>query len=78
LKELPREKVQLATKFGVVEADKITGLVVNGKPEYVRACCQASLQRLGVDYIDLYYYHRIDKNVPIEETVSLCYVQIFI
>ena len=69
LKELPREKVQLATKFGIVEINK-TGLVLNGKPEYVRACCEASLERLGVDYIDLYYYHRIDTSVPIEETVS--------
>ncbi|KAG0498892.1 hypothetical protein HPP92_003583 [Vanilla planifolia] len=69
LKQLPREKIQLATKFGIVKFDQ-TGMVVNGKPEYVRACCEASLRRLGVDYIDLYYQHRIDKNVPIEETIG--------
>lgn len=66
---MPREKVQLATKFGVVS----TGgprLVVKGSPEYVRSCCEASLKRLGVDYIDLYYQHRVDQTVPIEETVS--------
>ena len=43
---------------------------VNGKPEYVRACCEASLRRLGVDVIDLYYQHRVDPNTPIEETVG--------
>lgn len=69
LKQLPREKIQVATKFGVVGFDA-KGVVVNGKPEYVRACCEESLERLGVDYIDLYYQHRIDKTVPIEETVS--------
>jgi len=68
LKELPREKIQLATKFGIVPSSG--GMVVNGKPEYVRACCEASLERLGVDYIDLYYQHRIDQTTPIEETVS--------
>jgi len=70
LKELTREKVQLATKFGV-QGIGPNGMIVNGKPEYVRTCCDASLRRLGVNYIDLYYVHRIDKNVPIEETVSL-------
>ncbi|XP_038970236.1 probable aldo-keto reductase 1 [Phoenix dactylifera] len=69
LKELPREKIQLATKFGIVKLDQ-TGLMINGRPEYVRACCEESLKRLGVDYIDLYYQHRIDKTVPIEETVG--------
>lgn len=69
LKNLPREKIQLATKFGVEKADR-NGLVVNGKPEYVRACCEASLKRLDVGYIDLYYLHRIDQTTPIEETVS--------
>lgn len=69
LKQLDREKIQLATKFGIVKftADHIT---VNGAPEYARLCCEASLKRLQVDYIDLYYYHRIDQNVPIEETVG--------
>lgn len=69
LKQLPREKIQLATKFGVQGVGP-KGMIVNGKPEYVRACCEASLLRLGVDYIDLYYTHRIDKSVPIEETVG--------
>ena len=68
MKQLPREKIQLATKFGVQGVGP-KGMIVNGKPEYVRACCEASLLRLGVDYIDLYYTHRIDKSVPIEETV---------
>ena len=68
LKKLPREKVQLATKFGIaiIEASKIE---VKGSPEYVRSSCEASLERLQVEYIDLYYVHRIDKSVPIEDTV---------
>ncbi|CAA6653733.1 unnamed protein product [Spirodela intermedia] len=69
LKQLPREKVQVATKFGIAKIDQ-TGLVVKGTPEYVRASCEASLQRLGLDYIDLYYQHRIDTSVPIEETIG--------
>ncbi|XP_038970233.1 perakine reductase-like isoform X2 [Phoenix dactylifera] len=68
LKQLPREKIQLATKFGIVGVQ--TGFVVNGRPEYVRACCEASLERLGVEYIDLYYQHRVDKTVPIEDTMG--------
>jgi aryl-alcohol dehydrogenase-like predicted oxidoreductase len=66
-----REQVVIATKFGNVR-DPQTGafLGVNGKPEYVRAACEASLKRLEVDYIDLYYQHRVDPNVPIEETVG--------
>lgn len=66
-----REKVFLATKFGIVR-DKTNPAVrgVNGRPEYVRACCEASLKRLGVATIDLYYQHRVDPNVPIEETVG--------
>ncbi|KAA8536997.1 hypothetical protein F0562_029475 [Nyssa sinensis] len=67
LKQLPREKIQLATKFGVVKGD-LSSVTVNGTPEYVRTCCEASLRRLGVEYIDLYYQHRIDTKVPIEET----------
>ena len=65
-----REKVFLATKFGIVR-DKAHPAVrgVNGRPEYVRASCDASLKRLGVATIDLYYQHRVDPNVPIEETV---------
>lgn len=66
-----REQVFLATKFGIVRdlADP-TMRGVNGRPEYVRASCDASLKRLGVDHIDLYYQHRVDPNVPIEETVG--------
>ncbi|KAI0501184.1 hypothetical protein KFK09_016127 [Dendrobium nobile] len=70
LKELPREKIQLATKFGIAEHNQGGSPIVNGKPEYVRACLEGSLQRLGLDYIDLYYQHRIDLTVPIEETVG--------
>lgn len=71
LKELPREKVQLATKFGVTRSEGIVlQLGVKGTPEYVRECCEASLKRLDVKYIDLYYQHRIDTSVPIEDTVS--------
>lgn len=69
LKHLPREKVQLATKFGICKIDP-TEIVVKGTPEYVRSCCEASLKRLQVDYIDLYYVHRIDTTVPIEETMG--------
>lgn len=66
-----RNEVFLATKFAIVR-DRANPLVrgVNGKPEYVRASCQASLKRLGVDTIDLYYQHRVDPNTPIEETVG--------
>ncbi|KAE8734670.1 putative aldo-keto reductase 2 [Hibiscus syriacus] len=69
LKQLPREKVQLATKFGIAKFDA-TGVVINGTPEYVRSCIEASLERLDVDYIDLYYQHRVDTNTPIEDTMS--------
>lgn len=65
-----RGEVVLATKFGNVRDDKGAFLGVNGRPEYVRACCEASLKRLGVEMIDLYYQHRVDKTVPIEETVG--------
>ena len=66
-----RDKFVIATKFGNMR-DPQTGafLGVNGKPEYVRAACEASLKRLGVDVIDLYYQHRVDPTVPIEETVG--------
>ncbi len=66
-----REKVFLATKFAIVR-DRANPHVrgVSGKPEYVRACCEASLQRLGVEVIDLYYQHRVDPETPIEETVG--------
>ncbi|KAJ1687058.1 hypothetical protein LUZ63_018448 [Rhynchospora breviuscula] len=69
LRQLPREKIQLATKFGIAGFD-LNGMSVKGNPEYVRACCEASLDRLGVDYIDLYYQHSIDRSVPIEETMG--------
>ena len=65
-----RDEVQLATKFGNERRPDGTRVGINGKPEYVRAACDASLQRLGVDHIDLYYQHRVDKTVPIEETVG--------
>ena len=65
-----REHVILATKFGNERGEDGSYLGVNGKPEYVRSACDASLKRLGVDRIDLYYQHRVDRNVPIEETVG--------
>ena len=66
-----REQVFLATKFGIVRDPANPSFRdVNGRPEYVRASCDASLKRLGVDHIDLYYQHRVDPNVPIEETVG--------
>ncbi|HKJ22206.1 MAG TPA: aldo/keto reductase [Gammaproteobacteria bacterium] len=65
-----RDQVVLATKFGNMRGNDGTFLGVNGRPDYVRDCCDASLKRLGVDHIDLYYQHRIDKTVPIEETVG--------
>ncbi|KAJ6380058.1 hypothetical protein OIU76_016669 [Salix suchowensis] len=71
LKHLPREKIQLATKFGIVpKGSDLRNSAVNGSPEYIRACCNASLKRLDLDYIDLYYQHRIDTSVPIEETMG--------
>jgi aryl-alcohol dehydrogenase-like predicted oxidoreductase len=65
-----RDDVQLATKFGNVRGPNGERLGIDGSPDYVRKACDASLQRLGVDHIDLYYQHRVDKNVPIEETVG--------
>jgi aryl-alcohol dehydrogenase-like predicted oxidoreductase len=65
-----REEVILATKFGNVRSPDGGFLGVNGTPKYVRQACDASLQRLGIDAIDLYYQHRVDPNVPIEETVG--------
>lgn len=71
-----RDRVVIATKFGLVRARPVsdggwapvTGIC--GRPEYLRACCEASLKRLGIDCIDLYYQHRVDQEVPIEETVG--------
>ena len=65
-----RAEVLIATKFGNVRAPDGSFLGINGRPEYVRSACEASLQRLGVDHIDLYYQHRVDRSVPIEETVG--------
>jgi aryl-alcohol dehydrogenase-like predicted oxidoreductase len=66
-----RDEVVLATKFGIVRrSDDKTFRGINGRPEYVRSACDASLDRLGVDNIDLYYQHRADPNVPIEDTVG--------
>jgi aryl-alcohol dehydrogenase-like predicted oxidoreductase len=65
-----RDQVFLATKFGNVRGPNGEFLGVRGDPEYVRSACEASLKRLGVDVIDLYYQHRVDANVPIEDTVG--------
>jgi aryl-alcohol dehydrogenase-like predicted oxidoreductase len=65
-----RDKVILATKFGNQRTPDGSWLGVNGKPEYVRQACEASLKRLGVDHIDLYYQHRVDPTVPIEDTIG--------
>ncbi|HEY9763297.1 MAG TPA: aldo/keto reductase [Trichocoleus sp.] len=65
-----REKVVLATKFGVVRTEGGGFGGVNGKPKYVQQACEASLKRLGIDVIDLYYLHRVDPEVPIEDTVG--------
>ena len=66
-----REEIVLATKFGIVrDAEDSSVRGVSGRPEYVREACDASLARLGTDYIDLYYQHRVDPEVPIEETVG--------
>ncbi len=65
-----RDEVQVATKFGNERRPDGSRVGINGSPEYVRRACDASLERLGVDHIDLYYQHRVDKTVPIEETVG--------
>ncbi len=63
-----RDQVVLATKFGNERREDGSWIGVNGRPEYVRRCCAASLERLGTDHIDLYYQHRVDTAVPVEET----------
>jgi aryl-alcohol dehydrogenase-like predicted oxidoreductase len=63
-----RDEVVLATKFGIVRNDH--GARIDGRPEFVRQYCDASLRRLKVDHVDLYYQHRVDPDVPIEETVG--------
>jgi aryl-alcohol dehydrogenase-like predicted oxidoreductase len=65
-----RDKVIIATKFGIVRTGDPNVRSINGKPEYVKSSCDASLKRLGIDYIDLYYQHRVDNNIPIEDTVG--------
>jgi aryl-alcohol dehydrogenase-like predicted oxidoreductase len=66
-----RDEVVLATKFGIVrDPDNPMQRSINGSPDYVRSACDASLKRLGLDHIDLYYQHRVDASVPIEETVG--------
>jgi len=65
-----RDQVVLATKFGIVRGEDPTVRGINGRPEYVHQACDASLKRLGVEVIDLYYQHRVDSQVPIEETVG--------
>ncbi|MGH7665265.1 MAG: aldo/keto reductase [Gemmatimonadaceae bacterium] len=65
-----RDEVVLATKFGNVRSEDGASRGINGRPEYVREACDASLKRLGVDVIDVYYQHRVDPNTPIEDTVG--------
>jgi aryl-alcohol dehydrogenase-like predicted oxidoreductase len=65
-----RDRVVLATKFGIMRAEDGARLGISGKPEYVRSACEASLKRLGVDVIDLYYQHRVDAATSIEDTVG--------
>ncbi|KAE8679941.1 transmembrane emp24 domain-containing protein A [Hibiscus syriacus] len=68
LKQLARDQIQLATKFGIVVLEGLE-FEIKGAPKYVRYCCESSLKRLNVDYIDLYYQHRVDTLVLIEETM---------
>ena len=65
-----RDQAVIATKFGVVRSDDPMRRSINGRPDYVRSACDASLKRLGVETIDLYYQHRVDQSTPIEETVG--------
>ena len=65
-----RDEVVLATKFGIVREEDGTRRGIDGSPDYIRKACDASLQRLGIDHIDLYYQHRVDPKTPIEETVG--------
>ncbi|HET8937006.1 MAG TPA: aldo/keto reductase, partial [Polyangiales bacterium] len=65
-----RDKVIVATKFGNVRGEDGSFRGISGKPDYVKSCVEASLRRLQVDHIDLYYQHRVDPNVPIEDTVG--------
>ncbi|MFB6731902.1 aldo/keto reductase [Bacillus mobilis] len=65
-----RQNIHIATKFGFVRNESGAVLGINGSPEYVKKACESSLKRLGTDYIDLYYLHRVDPMVPIEETIG--------
>ena len=65
-----RDQTAVATKFGIVRGETPTDRSISGRPEYVREAIDGSLKRLGVDHVDLYYQHRVDKTVPIEETVG--------
>ncbi len=65
-----RDKVIIATKFGIVRNAKGEFTGVSSKPEYIRAACEASLRRLGIETIDLYYQHRVDPETPIEDTIG--------
>jgi aryl-alcohol dehydrogenase-like predicted oxidoreductase len=65
-----RDEVVLATKFAAKFSDDHTQVVIDGRPEYVKSACEASLRRLGMEVIDLYYYHRLDPAVPIEDTIG--------
>src|SRR5688572_23401919 len=65
-----REQAFVATKFGIVRTDDPGLRSFDGSPEYVRSSCEASLRRLGIDFVDLYQLHRVDPDVPIEETVG--------
>ncbi|MEO8399072.1 MAG: aldo/keto reductase [Ignavibacteriaceae bacterium] len=65
-----RNKFIIATKFGIVRNKETGERSYNGRPEYVKSACDASLKRLGIDYIDLYYQHRVDTTIPIEETIG--------
>ncbi len=70
LRGRPRDSFVLATKFGMLRGSDPGARGLSGRPEYVRACCDASLRRLGLDEIDLYYQHRVDPKTPIEDTVG--------
>src|SRR5689334_18564123 len=65
-----KSNVLVGTKFGIIREKDSSKVRLSGSPEYVRAACEASLKRLGREMIDLYYYHRVDRSVPIEETVG--------
>jgi aryl-alcohol dehydrogenase-like predicted oxidoreductase len=65
-----RDEVVIATKFGIAGVNEAGAPIADGRPEYVHECCEASLRRLGSDHIDLYYQHRVDQTVPIEDTVG--------